>query len=666
VPRGAPRLAFPDLRAFGRSAAQRATSLHGTGFRPDTEIGAVWTATLGRRVSKTTVGKYRVEAQIGRGATGVVYKAIDPTLNREVAIKVLRPDAADAETLRRFRTEAAILARLNHSDIATIYELVQTDSELFMVMELVAGESLEAVAARSGRLPVESAAYLIDRVLSALTHAHEVGVVHRDLKPANVMVTRVGGVKLMDFGIACVYAGERITLHGSMMGTPGYMAPEQILGNPVDARADVYAVGAMLYRLLAGAVPFVGDSAVAVIQRQISEPVAPIRSLVPDVPEAYDEIVARAMAKAPDDRFHTADEFRQALGQISGTLKTIDLAKRFAQEIEAPAASPVGALNEGPAAAPVLPTEVLPRRRPRARWTVTAAIVTVAAVAGVLVGRRTRPGEPPAATAPSAPSTGVSLGSAPPAIEGTAPVPQTTEASTPAAPAPQSEPQLQPLLQPQARPRTPPQQIQIEISKAATLAAPAAASVPDATPPAPAAPVAIADKPPELETPAPVPPPQPAQPVKVFDAKLLSVVDAKARELEARLVLEDKMLTVTPAYDMGRPLETVPYEKVKSISYSVSRDPLWMSPHGPEPVVRRADHVRHLGAAPLGGAPHGGQHLRRAAPQRIDGASAGVFARRAHRPPLTAVRRSAPLQGLARGGCGCVPVFAPISAVCAR
>jgi len=560
-------------------------------------------------VSKTRIGKYRVEAQIGRGATGVVYKAIDPTLNREVAIKVLRPDAADAETLRRFRGEAAILARLNHPDIATIYELVQTETELFMVMELVAGESLEAVATRSGRLPVDSAAYLIDRVLAALTHAHEVGIVHRDLKPANVMVTRAGGVKLMDFGIARVYAGERITLHGSMMGTPGYMAPEQILGNPVDARADVYAVGAMLYRLLAGVVPYAGDSAVAVIQRQISEPVAPIRSLAPDVPEAYEEIVARAMAKAPDARFQTADEFRQALGRISGALKAIDVAKRFAQEVEAPAGSSVGAIGERPLEV-VTPTEVLPGRRPRGRRMATAGIVTAAALAGILVGRRTKPIERPAAATPAAPIASGSLTTTPPALEGTAPVPQTdapapapstpsqtqTEAAPqPAVPVPTQVPPQPPLQmkaqpQPQASaPRNP--EAGSHVMGGQTAPAEGGSRPPDA----PAPPVTIVEKAPEVEPAAPAPPAAAPQPVKVFDAKLLSVADAKGRELEARIVLEDKGLTVAHAYDVGRTIETVPYEKVKSITYSISHDPLWASPHGPEPVIKRGGALNMFG-----------------------------------------------------------------------
>jgi tRNA A-37 threonylcarbamoyl transferase component Bud32 len=514
-------------------------------------------------VVEATIGRYRIEAQIGRGATGVVYKAIDPTLNREVAIKVLRPDAADADTLRRFRTEAAVLARLNHTDIATIYELVQSDTELFMVMELVAGESLEAVATRAGRLPVDAAAYVIDRVLAALTHAHEVGVVHRDLKPANVMVTRSGGVKLMDFGIARVYAGERITLHGSMMGTPGYMAPEQILGNPVDARADVYAVGAMLYRLLAGAVPFAGDSTVAVIQRQLSESVAPIRTLAADVPEAYDEIVARAMAKAPEERFQTADEFRQALGGVSGTLKTIDLARRLAEDMPA---APVIALDDvTAAAAPITPTAVLPGRRPsRWRWTATATIVAAAAVAGIVVGRRTQPVERPVAAAPVAPPGGSSPAAAQPRGEGTAPVPQARDGSAPSSPV-GAEPQAH-----GAAPRP-------SASEPQPVGGASAALVP----------TAASDKQPDIDLPPP--------PVQVFDAKLLSIVEDKAREFEARLVLENTLMTVTPADEAGEPLRTLPYEKVKSISYSISRDPLWMSPHGPAPVIRRGGTLRLFG-----------------------------------------------------------------------
>jgi serine/threonine-protein kinase len=477
---------------------------------------------------------------------------------------VLRPDAADAETLRRFRTEAAVLARLNHTDIATIYELVQSDTELFMVMELVAGESLEAVAARAGRLPVDAAAYIIDRVLAALTHAHEVGVVHRDLKPANVMVTRVGGVKLMDFGIARVYAGERITLHGSMMGTPGYMAPEQILGNPVDARADVYAVGAMLYRLLAGAVPFAGDSAVAVIQRQLSESVAPIRTLAPDVPEAYDEIVARAMAKAPEERFQTADEFRQALGGVSGTLKTIDLAKRLAEDMPA---SPVMGLDDvAAAAAPITPTAVLPGRRPsRWRWTATATIVAAAAVAGIVVGRRTRPIERPVAAAPAATPGGTSPAAAQPPGEGTAPLPQARDGSTPSTPD---------AAEPRGHGPAP--------LPGASATQPMSAGASAALLPAPAP-----DRPPDIDLPPP--------PVQVFDAKLLSIVEDKAREFEARLVLENTMMTVTPADEAGEPLRTLPYEKVKSISYSISRDPLWMSPQGPAPVIRRGGTLRLFG-----------------------------------------------------------------------
>ena len=150
-----------------------------------------------------TIGKYRIVGQLGRGGMGTVYKAVDEVLDREVAIKVLNAKIADTEMVERFRTEAITLAKLSHPDIATIFELYRSETDLLMVMELVRGETLDKISDRSGGFPPEHAAYLIDMVLSALAHAHHAGIVHRDIKPANVMVTE-HGVKIMDFGVATV------------------------------------------------------------------------------------------------------------------------------------------------------------------------------------------------------------------------------------------------------------------------------------------------------------------------------------------------------------------------------------------------------------------------------------------------------------------------------
>jgi serine/threonine-protein kinase len=201
-----------------------------------------------------TIGKYRVTGQLGRGATGIVYRAVDATLDREVAIKVLNPDLASPDIIKRFRVEATTLARLNHPDIATIYELLPSGDDLLMVMELVRGQTLDRLLERHGPMSPELAAPIIDRILSALEHAHRAGIVHRDMKPANVMVTIAGGVKIMDFGIARVRGAEHMTIDGLMMGTPAYMAPEQGLGEEVDERTDIYSVGVVFYRLLSGSV----------------------------------------------------------------------------------------------------------------------------------------------------------------------------------------------------------------------------------------------------------------------------------------------------------------------------------------------------------------------------------------------------------------------------
>ena len=212
----------------------------------------------------TTVGKYRILGRLGRGGMGIVYKALDETLDREVAIKVLNPDVTDAELLKRFRAEAVSLARLNHPGIGTIYELHRHGDDLLMVMEFVRGVTLQSLSERLGPLDPPQAAQICVQILDALAHAHRAGIVHRDLKPANVMVTDdTGTVKIMDFGIARVLGGEHFTHAGFMMGTPAYMAPEQVLGQDVDGRADLYSVGVLFYRLLSRELPFQADTAIA-------------------------------------------------------------------------------------------------------------------------------------------------------------------------------------------------------------------------------------------------------------------------------------------------------------------------------------------------------------------------------------------------------------------
>jgi Protein kinase domain len=260
-----------------------------------------------------TVGKYRIVDRLGRGGMGTVYKAVDETLERDVAIKVLNSDIGESDVLKRFRAEAVTLARLNHQGIATLYELHRHDDELLMVMEFVRGETFHDLSERFGPLAPPQAAQLCVQVLDALAHAHRAGVVHRDLKPANLMVTEGGTVKVMDFGIARVLGTEHHTQSGYMMGTPAYMAPEQVLGREVDGRADLYAVGVVLYRLLAAQLPFEADTAIAMVQKQLSDAPTPVARIRPDLPEWCSDILERALAKDPSGRFQTAEEFRAAL-----------------------------------------------------------------------------------------------------------------------------------------------------------------------------------------------------------------------------------------------------------------------------------------------------------------------------------------------------------------
>jgi serine/threonine-protein kinase len=266
----------------------------------------------------TTVGKYRIVDTLGRGAMGIVYKAVDESLGREVALKILNRDLAEAESeiSKRFQTEAAVLASLNHPGIATIYDLVTSPTQILMVMELVRGETLEQLCDRVGPLPLGRALYVIDQILSALDHAHRAGVVHRDLKPANIMLTELG-IKIMDFGVARARRAER-TAETHIVGTPAYMAPEQALGESVAEAADVYSVGVMFYRVLTGRLPFSAGTPVEMLQKQITQLPTPIWHHRNDLPAWCDTIVTRALAKAAPDRFQSAGAFRVALGGAAG------------------------------------------------------------------------------------------------------------------------------------------------------------------------------------------------------------------------------------------------------------------------------------------------------------------------------------------------------------
>jgi eukaryotic-like serine/threonine-protein kinase len=262
---------------------------------------------------ETFVGRYRVERRLGRGGMGVVYLARDPSLGRPVALKVLSPHlGADAAARRRLVEEARAASALDHPHLATVYEIGETDDErLFIAMAYYEGETLREKLG-GGSLSVEAAARIAAQVADGLAAAHRSGIVHRDIKPENLICTRGSGVKVVDFGVAKV-SGAVLTKAGGRVGTVGYMSPEQTRGEAVDGRADVWALGVVLYEMLTGQRPFRGDADGAVIHSIRHDDPEPVAGIRPDVPPALAAVVQRSLEKDPARRFGSASEMRDAL-----------------------------------------------------------------------------------------------------------------------------------------------------------------------------------------------------------------------------------------------------------------------------------------------------------------------------------------------------------------
>ncbi|HET6712313.1 MAG TPA: Stk1 family PASTA domain-containing Ser/Thr kinase [Actinomycetota bacterium] len=261
--------------------------------------------------------RYQVEARIGAGGMAEVYRGFDPVLNRTVAIKVLLPQMArDTSFVERFRREAQAAARLNQSNIVGVYDTGSDDGTQYIVMEFIEGRTLAEFMATGRRPTPVQAAEIAQKICAAIAAAHAQGVIHRDIKPGNVMITREGVIKVMDFGIARVLGPETAPQTSAVLGTASYLSPEQAQGGPVDARTDIYSLGAVLYELLTGRPPFTGDTPVAVAYKQVNETPAVPSSLNPDVPARLDAVVMKALSKNPSNRYQTADEFSADLARV--------------------------------------------------------------------------------------------------------------------------------------------------------------------------------------------------------------------------------------------------------------------------------------------------------------------------------------------------------------
>jgi serine/threonine protein kinase len=387
------------------------------------------------------IAGYTIEGQIGRGGMAVVYRASDGRLNRAVALKILAPElAGDTAFRQRFIREMRAAASVDHPNIVPVFDAGEADGELFIAMRYVSGQDVRTLLDAEHRLTAARVAHLIAQAASALDEAHARGLVHRDVKPGNMLIGsgQPDHLYLSDFGLSKQrVSSAQLTLTGQFLGTLDYMAPEQIEGHEIDGRADLYALGCTAFEMLAGEPPFRRDQGLAVLWAQVSAPAPSLQALRPDLPPAVDEVIARALAKSPDDRYPSCTAFARALATACGIGGQASHASAVAP---APPAGPPTEMARLPAShaaeswptdpqppaapswppAPPLSTQYPPNRatarRRRRKWPLAACIVLLA-IAGaglVLLYAKHSPGQPgPARPAtPGKPSTAAPAGPA--------------------------------------------------------------------------------------------------------------------------------------------------------------------------------------------------------------------------------------------------------------
>ena len=314
------------------------------------------------------IGKYKVIEVLGKGAMGIVYKALDPDINREVAIKTVHFEMAtegaqQEEVQSRFMREAQAAGRLTHPNIVMIYDVGREGDMTYIVMQCIEGRSLAKVIGSGERVAPDYIVRLMTQVCQALDYAHQKGIVHRDIKPANILIDHSGNPFLADFGVARMDTST-VTQTGTVMGTPSYMSPEQVMGKRIDKRSDIFSLGVILFELLSGKRPFDGESITTVMYRIVHESPRSLRDMLKDVPPGFDFIVSKALAKDPEQRYQSCLEMAYDLSNVA-TLPTSTMTME---------------------AGPMSPTKTLKIKEPKRKTGLVAAaavVVLVAAAAAV-------------------------------------------------------------------------------------------------------------------------------------------------------------------------------------------------------------------------------------------------------------------------------------------
>jgi hypothetical protein len=312
-----------DLRFCGKCGAPLAPP--GKPFDPDrTETLAYSCGEL--MDGSLFAGRYLVLDELGKGGMGCVYRVLDTKVDEEVALKFINPEiAVDAKIIERFRTELKITRRITHRHVCRMYDLSTDGQSLFITMEYIPGEDLAAMIQRLGKLPVEKAFVIARQVCEGLAEVHRLGVVHRDLKPKNIMIDRDGEARIMDFGLARTPHGVKLTEVGHVVGTPSYMSPEQLNGETVDARSDIFALGVIMYSMLTGRLPFDAQTTLTLaLQHKTHRPADP-HALNPRVSEELGRTVMKCLAIKKEDRFPSARDLLADLGKAGETFDTYDV-----------------------------------------------------------------------------------------------------------------------------------------------------------------------------------------------------------------------------------------------------------------------------------------------------------------------------------------------------